>query len=220
LKIHPHLLARDLLAGIFVRAASGNPGADSVLEELERWSQGGGPGPGLLGLRTEDGAALFAAGGELAGAFGPLAPYLRDRAQRFVAARGWIREAAAEGDALECALAAWDAGLFFEVHELLEPAWTAERGPERDLLEGLIMAAVALHHLCDGNRAGAQDLLHASARKLAAAPAARGLDLERFARDLEALGAQIAAGRIETAADVEHVPRLERLSREGAGGLW
>jgi predicted metal-dependent hydrolase len=214
LKIHPHLQVRDLVAALFVRATRADADADALLEELDRWAEGAEPGTGLSALRTEEGAALFEADGALSPALAPLAPYLRDRARRFAAARGWIREAAVEEDALECALAAWDAGLFFEVHELLEPVWAEERGPERELLEGVIMAAVGLHHLCDGNRAGASDLLRASAEKLAGAPPARSLDLERFARELEELGAEVASGRIETAGDVESVPRLERLETD------
>jgi predicted metal-dependent hydrolase len=210
--IHPHLLVRDLLAGAFIAATRAEPDADALLVELERWAEGAEPGAKLRSLRTEEGAALFEASGRLAADFESFAPYLKDRAQRFAAARAWIREDRAEGDALECARAAWDAGLFFEIHELLEPVWAAEQGPERDALQGLIMAAVGLHHLCEGNRAGAQDLLRASADCLSRAPQARDLDLERFARDLAELASRVAEGWGGTADDLERIPHLERRS--------
>jgi hypothetical protein len=210
--IHPHLLVRDLLAGIFIAAVRAEPEADGLLVELERWAEGNGAGAKLAALRTEEGTALFEPSGQLAQSFEPFAPYLRDRAQRFSAARAWIREDAAEQDVFECARSAWDAGLFFEIHELLEPVWAAEQGPERQALQGLIMAAVGMHHLCEGNRAGAQDLLRAAAEYLSSAPETRGLDLERFAGDLAGLASLVEEGWSGTAEDLESVPHLERRS--------
>jgi hypothetical protein len=52
-----------------------------------------------------------------------------------------------------------DAGLHFEVHELLEPAWLGAEGLGRTGLQGLIQVAVALHHAEHGNAAGAIALL-------------------------------------------------------------
>ena len=40
------------------------------------------------------------------------------------------------------AAALFDAGLYFEVHEVLEPHWMAADGPEREALQGLIQIAV------------------------------------------------------------------------------
>jgi len=41
----------------------------------------------------------------------------------------------------------WNAGLFFELHELLETLWTTTRGTERTALKGVIQAAGAyVHH--------------------------------------------------------------------------
>lgn len=207
--IHPHLLVRDLLAGIFIAAVRAEPEADALLAELERWAEGSEAGAKLAALRTEEGAALFEPSGQLAQGFESFAPYLKDRAQRFAAARAWIREDGAEGDVLECARSAWDAGLFFEIHELLEPVWAAEQGPEREALQGLIMAAVGMHHLCEGNRAGAQDLLRAAAECLSSAPQTRDLDLERFAGDLAGLASRVEEGWNGTTEDLESVPHLE-----------
>ena len=58
-------------------------------------------------------------------------------------------------DALAAFLAAFDAGSFFEAHEILEAFWVSYRGEDRDFYRGLIQAAVALHHLGAGNTTGA-----------------------------------------------------------------
>ena len=60
----------------------------------------------------------------------------------------------------------FDGGLYFEVHELLEPYWLRAAGRERETLQGLIQVAVGFHHLGNGNSAGARALLHDGAAKL------------------------------------------------------
>jgi hypothetical protein len=47
---------------------------------------------------------------------------------------------------------------FFEAHEVWEEVWTEASGPERRFYQGLIQAAVALHHFRNGNVRGAQKL--------------------------------------------------------------
>jgi len=47
------------------------------------------------------------------------------------------------------------AGKYFDAHEVLEDAWRAESGSERERLQGLIHAAVARHHHQNGNAEGA-----------------------------------------------------------------
>jgi hypothetical protein len=158
-------------------------------------------------VRVEGDAPLFGADG-LAPAFRAQDAFARDRALRLSAALGWIDAEGATGDVVACARAAWDAGLFFEVHEILEPAWLAERGPRRDALQGLIMAGAALHHLTQGNTAGARGLLRDSVRRLRASSANLGLDLAGFARELGALADAIDAGAVRGAADLATVPSL------------
>jgi hypothetical protein len=80
-----------------------------------------------------------------------------------------------------------DAGLHFEVHELLEPAWLRAEGAERIALQGMIQVAVALHHDAHGNRAGALSLLAEGLDKLAAAGAALPVDAHAWRRDLDAI---------------------------------
>lgn len=68
--------------------------------------------------------------------------------------------------ALEAAAALFDAGLGFEVHEVLEPHWTAATGGEREALQGLIQVAVGYQHLANDNAAGARALLAEGAARL------------------------------------------------------
>lgn len=58
--------------------------------------------------------------------------------------------------AIEQWLVLFNAGAYFEAHEALEPAWLADRSPERSFLKGLIHAAVALCHYQRGNGHGAR----------------------------------------------------------------
>ena len=67
---------------------------------------------------------------------------------------------------LDAAAALFDAGLYFEVHEVLEPHWMTADGPEREALQGLIQIAVAWQHLANGNVAGARSLLADGAARL------------------------------------------------------
>jgi len=82
-------------------------------------------------------------------------------------------------DVLEAAAALFDAHLYFEVHELLEPSWRDAEGGERDALQGLIQVAVGYQHLANGNLAGARALLDEGGRRLVGR-ALDGLDLGPF----------------------------------------
>jgi predicted metal-dependent hydrolase len=87
----------------------------------------------------------------------------------------------------------FDAHLYFEVHELLEPAWTRAAGGEREALQGLIQVAVGYQHLANGNAAGARALLADGAARLHTRALA-GVALDAFARAV-----------VDTAAAVPHV---------------
>ncbi|MGC3968698.1 MAG: DUF309 domain-containing protein [Pirellulales bacterium] len=45
---------------------------------------------------------------------------------------------------------------FFEAHEAWEELWQEHFGPDRKFYQGLIQAAVAVHHFCNGNIRGAK----------------------------------------------------------------
>jgi predicted metal-dependent hydrolase len=86
---------------------------------------------------------------------------------------------------LEAAVAAaarlFDAALFFEVHEVLEPHWLVAREDTREALQGLIQIAVAWQHLANGNVAGARSLLSDGAARLHGRQLG-GVDFDSFAR--------------------------------------
>ncbi|HET7876493.1 MAG TPA: DUF309 domain-containing protein [Methylomirabilota bacterium] len=92
--------------------------------------------------------------------------------------------------------ALFDAGLFFEVHEMLESYWMRAEGAERETLQGLIQVAVGFHHLSTGNVSGARALLHDGCAKTLGQRLS-GRRLDPFARAVRhcldrvlALGAQ------------------------------
>jgi len=82
----------------------------------------------------------------------------------------------------------FDAGAFFEAHEVWEEAWLVEEGTTRLLLQGLIQVAAAFHKISRADPpSGAARLLDAGLRKLADVPsdAAGGLRLGAFREAVE-----------------------------------
>lgn len=149
-------------------------------------------------LAALDDAEARRAVAALASGAAPVEPWLApDAAGHGEAVRRRARAAAAAvstlpvggggdvGTALDRAAALFDAGLGFEVHEVLEPYWAAAGGAEREALQGLIQVAVGYQHLANGNAAGAQALLAEGTARLEAG-ALPGLDLGAFARAVRA----------------------------------
>ncbi|MCM2257908.1 MAG: DUF309 domain-containing protein [Vicinamibacteria bacterium] len=86
----------------------------------------------------------------------------------------------------------FEAGLYFECHDVLEEAWAGHRGPARETLQGLIQSAVAFYHLGNGNRSGARSLLARALARLAPYPAhTLGLDIEDLRGQLKAWDARL-----------------------------
>lgn len=74
-----------------------------------------------------------------------------------------------------------DADLTFQAHEVLEDAWKAAPGPERELWRGLAQLAVGLTHAARGNRRGAVALLQRGAGLVAGTDDRYGLDVSALA---------------------------------------
>ena len=92
---------------------------------------------------------------------------------------------------------------FFEAHETWEELWTEYRGPARRFYQGLIQAAVALHHFGNGNIRGAKKVYLTSRGYLDDyRPAYLGLDLEAFLAQYERCFAEVLAS-------TEEFPRIE-----------
>ena len=92
---------------------------------------------------------------------------------------------------------------FFEAHETWEELWTEYRGPARRYFQGLIQAAVALHHFGNGNIRGAKKVYLTSRAYLEDyRPAYEGLDLEAFLAQYERCFTDVLAS-------TEEFPRIE-----------
>ena len=92
-------------------------------------------------------------------------------------------------------IALFNRGRFFDCHEALEEVWLEFSGERKKFLQGLIQVAVALHHLRNGNRVGAERLLAAAVEKLAGdSPEQELLDVDALLAALAPLRKQIRAG--------------------------
>jgi hypothetical protein len=93
---------------------------------------------------------------------------------------------------LDAAARLYEAGLYFEVHEWLEPHWMAASDETREALQGVIQAAVGWQHLANDNVPGARSLLaEAAARLRGRRLGAR--DFDAFARATAAAATQMPA---------------------------
>jgi uncharacterized protein len=95
------------------------------------------------------------------------------------------------------ALILWNAGLFFELHELLETVWRGSQGGAHTGLKGLIQAAGVYVHQLRGDTAAAQGLARRARRNLLA-----GRDHLGFVADLDRL--------IQSLADPSRPPPVLR----------
>lgn len=92
---------------------------------------------------------------------------------------------------------------FFEAHESWEELWTEYRGPSRKFYQGLIQAAVALHHFGNGNIRGARKVYHSSRAYLEGyGPHHIGLDVKKFLTEFDRCFAEVAAS-------TEEFPKIE-----------
>src|SRR6187401_3353563 len=96
---------------------------------------------------------------------------------------------------------------FFESHEAWEEIWQEHFGPSRKFYQGLIQAAVALHHFCNGNIRGAKKVYYGSCSYLQPfRPKHLGLDLDAFIAQMttcfrEVIDSQEEFPQIEIVAD-------------------
>ena len=65
----------------------------------------------------------------------------------------------------------FNAGHYFEAHERWEDLWRITKGPLRLFYQGLVQAAVGLHHLSRGNLNGGRAQITKSVAKLGEYPA-------------------------------------------------
>lgn len=88
----------------------------------------------------------------------------------------------------------FNAGEYYEAHEVIEHEWHAERGPVRKLYQGILQIGVGLHHTRSGNHRGAVLLLTDGIEKTAEfVPEYRGLDTARLVREAQGCLDQVMA---------------------------
>ncbi len=132
----------------------------------------------------------------LRGAHRAHGPDLAERASRAASVVRHWRDRHGEGllMLLDRTAALANHGLYFEVHELLEPVWFRAAEPERTALQGLIQVAVAFHHLENGNRDGARSLLALGVAKLAEAGSALPVPTRGWLDELRPVLAALSRG--------------------------
>lgn len=158
----PALRARNRLAAMIL-AALYEPTARQVLDNLA-WGDGA-VGNWLAPDEAQQGDAVIA----------------RARRASMAVAGAPLRSAERALDgALEAAALLFDADLFFEAHEVLEPHWQRASGDTREALQGLIQIAVGYQHLVNGNARGARSLLAEGATR-ARGRRLLGMSLDDFA---------------------------------------
>lgn len=80
----------------------------------------------------------------------------------------------------------FNAGEFFESHEIIEDLWRSVRDENSDFYKGLIQAAAGFHHVKKGNINGALLVLGSSLRYLGQFPDRHfGLDVKKLRAEIE-----------------------------------
>jgi predicted metal-dependent hydrolase len=74
------------------------------------------------------------------------------------------------GERYQLGIRHFNAREFYDAHEVWEDVWRESHGIEKRFLQGLIQAAVALHHHSTGNVVGACSLMARARRNLGACP--------------------------------------------------
>src|SRR5437773_12338647 len=129
--------------------------------------------------------------------FLPFLAYLRRQTSRLLDALQLVRTLGPQGDEAELrrGVALFNAGLYFECHELLEGVWRATPGPERAFYHGIVQAAAAFYHYEKRNFHGAKTLLTKGLQKLEGFPDHyRGVNLGAFRRMLRSWLAHFKEG--------------------------
>ena len=163
--------------------------------------EGTGPSPvSTTGERSHIEVALAPAFARVRGVAAARTRAACDAAEAYWRSAG-RRSDDALADTLHRAVALFAAGLYFEVHEELEPVWRRSGGTARVALQGLIQIAVALHHAERGNVAGARRLLAAGRAKVEPhAPVWEGVAIDTLLADLRRWErACLDEGRVATA---------------------
>ena len=100
---------------------------------------------------------------------------------------------------------------YFACHDVLEELWGETLGEDREFLQGLLHVAVSLHHLSEGNPAGARKMHASSLRYLSNYGSSfRGVDLDLLRSELRVCFEPLRLGIVVglTTPTVETFPTL------------
>jgi hypothetical protein len=113
----------------------------------------------------------------------------------------------------------FNAGRYFEAHEIWEDIWVRSSDDKRLFYQMLIQAAVALHHYEKNNRVGARGLYARVIEKLDRLPSIfMSLELDEFARAFKTFFSEIFGNDDESATAKVEAPRpmIHLLASESA----
>lgn len=83
---------------------------------------------------------------------------------------------------------------FFECHDVFEDFWSEQNVPEKSFFQGMIHAAVCLHHFEEENLTGARKMFGSFLRYVSPfAPRFSGIDVQRLMDDMESCFAELLA---------------------------
>jgi hypothetical protein len=116
-------------------------------------------------------------------------------------------------------IALFNAGRFFEAHEVWEELWLDEALPEKTFLQGLIQVAAAFHHHLGGNTRGHRSLLNAGLAKLEQFPEQhRGIALAKLRTDAREWVQTPDAGGEDMSPKVPRIKMAARVGRKSKRG--
>ena len=110
---------------------------------------------------------------------------------------------------------------FFSCHDVFEDFWAEQNLPEKTFFQGMIHAAVCLHHFEENNLSGARKMYGSFLRYVTPfAPIFAGIEVAKLMGDMELCFAELLAVSsgyphgIEL--DVGRLPNIRRTLRSGA----
>lgn len=107
----------------------------------------------------------------------------------------------------------FNAGDWYESHEILETLWQAETNSERELYQGLLQIAVGLWHNRRGNRKGAMRLCSRGLERLRKFPhTCKGMILDDFISQMEQILTFLDTSHTDTKMPDELIPFIHRIS--------
>lgn len=110
---------------------------------------------------------------------------------------------------------------FFEAHEVWEELWAEIQGDARPFFQGMIQAAVCLHHFGNGNTRGALKLYHGCRKYLEPfQPYFYGVQMEQFLEHLHACCEELLACQDEFPKIEIVVDRIPEISLDPEPAAW